>query len=173
MASVGIAVQVLMNPSELPSAAKPKLRWNQFSLRSLLIVVTVSSVLMGVILWIKHALPPYSLDTRIAFFKRNQAEFNAYVQRIRDGKVGSVDSEYAIPRFMINHDVKCVAKSDDCIVMNFWFMPTDEVPELIYSPRGLAGVPDVYRNGGPKGGKWAYWKFVPIDDKWFYCEWDM
>jgi hypothetical protein len=109
--------------------------------------------------------------------KRNQTAFNAYVQRVIDGKVirtgaGTTNPSYGMPQFMLNNDVKQVEKQGDCIIITFWFMPTDCVPQFIFSPRGLDGVPEEYKSGGPKGAKWPYWKFVPVDKNWYYCEWD-
>ena len=73
---------------------------------------------------------------------------------------------------MLDSGVKDVCRQEGCVVIDFNFMPTDPVPELIYSPRGLGGVPGSYRSGIFAGHKMPYWKFVSIDEHWFYCEWD-
>jgi hypothetical protein len=115
-----------------------------------------------------------SLETRIAFFNKHREVFDSYVKRLERGEVKSNDFSYALPQLFIDNGVKQVVRHGDCIEIIFWFMCTDEVPLFIYSSKGLDAVPAEYRNGGHPGGrKWAYWKFVAIDDNWFYCEWDM
>lgn len=117
---------------------------------------------------------PNSLESRVAFFKENREVFDSYVPRLERGEVKSSKGGYALPQLFIDNDIKEAARGDGCIEITFWFMPTDAVPLFIYSPRGLEGVPEKYRNGGRAGcNKWAYWKFVAIDEHWFYCEWDM
>jgi hypothetical protein len=156
-------------PQFHPVAFEPKRNWFRYwwvILAALPIVLIVAGVR-----WIE-SWPPNSLETRVAFFRRHQTEFGAYVERIRDGKVASGASGYALPQFMIDNDVKQANQENGCVVITFWFMPTDAVPNLIYAPHGVKEVPDDYKSGGPEGAKWAYWKFLPIDDKWFYCEWD-
>ncbi len=67
-----------------------------------------------------------------------------------------------------------MVRNGDCFEIVFWFMPSDAVPLFIYSPKGLDGVPEKYRTGSePGSGKLSYWKFVTLDDNWYYCEWDM
>ena len=117
---------------------------------------------------------PNSLESRIAFFKKNREVFDSYIARLERGEVKSGNYGYAIPQLLIDNDVKEVVRRGDCVQITFWFMCTDAVPFYIYSPRGLEGVPDEMKTGGnSEYGKLSYWKFVPIDDKWFYCEWDM
>ncbi|MBX7104034.1 MAG: hypothetical protein K1X57_08125 [Gemmataceae bacterium] len=116
---------------------------------------------------------PNSLETRIAFFNKHRPVFDSYVERLERGEVRHDEQRCFLPQLFIDNDVKEVIRRADCVEIYFWFMPTDAVPLYIYSPRGLEGVPEEYRNGGhPGGAKWGYWKFVTIDDKWFYCEWD-
>lgn len=123
---------------------------------------------------------PNSQASRIAFFKRYQNEFNAYVQGLyerdesRPKSGGRIGISRSLPKFMLDNDVKESAWNGDCVEIIFWFMAIESVPVLIYSPRGLEGVPEEYRNGGHSDGhKWAYWKFTAIDEHWFYCQWDM
>jgi hypothetical protein len=115
-----------------------------------------------------------SLETRVALFYKHREMFDSYIDRLERDELQRNDFSYALPRFFIDNGIKQVARQGDCVLITFWFMCTDPVPLYIYSPRGLQGVPEEYRNGGhPDGIKWAYWKFVAIDEKWFYCEWDM
>jgi hypothetical protein len=144
-------------------------RWLRYGMWTLLALAVILAYCLAGSVWVGSHWRPNSLETRIAFFKQNRAGFDAYVTRILDGKVTSVNAEYAVPQFMIDNNVKQVIQRDGVIEITFWFMPTDAVPQLLYSPRGIEGLPNEYRNGGP--GR-AYWKFVPIDDKWSYCEWD-
>ena len=144
-------------------------RWLRCGMWTLLALAVILAYSLAGSVSVESYWRPNSLETRIAFFKQNRVGFEAYVTRILDRKVTSVNAEHAVPQFMIDNDVKQVVRRDGFIEITFWFMPTDAVPQLLYSPRGLEGLPKEYRSGG--SGR-AYWKFVPIDDKWFYCEWD-
>ena len=141
-------------------------------------------LVLGLIQWLVFALvyllafgcstKPNSLETRITFFNKHRAVFDSYVEQLERGEVKSDNFSYALPQLLIDNGAKQVVRDGDCIEIIFWFMCTDAVPLYIYSPRGVEGVPEQYKNGGHAGGfKWAYWKFVTIDDRWFYCEWDI
>ena len=112
------------------------------------------------------------METRIAFFRHHRAMFDEYVGAVLAGKVASGSSGLAVTQVMLDNGLESVGRKDGCVVLTFSFMPTDAVPELIYSARGLAGVPEMYKSGKTEGQKLPYWKFVSIDEHWFYCEWD-
>jgi hypothetical protein len=146
--------------------------------------VGIILILLGLSPWLVASLvcvqaigcssKPNSLESRVAFFNKHRPVFDSYIERLERGDVQSDNFSYALPQLFIDNNVKQVVRRGDCVEIIFWFMCTDAVPLYIYSPRGLEGVPEEYRNGGHPGGiKWAYWKFAAIDDKWFYCEWDM
>ena len=131
-------------PNATPNAALPKRRWYRYGLWSLPILLV-----LGGILAVRYMVPPYSLETRIAFFNRNRAKFDAYVQRILSGQVKIADAQYAnpqyaVPQFMISKNVKQVGTRDGCIEITFWFMPVaccDPAPRLAavmvaFSPLG-------------------------------------
>jgi hypothetical protein len=116
---------------------------------------------------------PNSMESRIAFFRKHRKTFDAYVARTQRDEVKHDERGYAMPQLFIDSDIKQVRRRGECVEIIFSFMPTDAVPLYIYSPQGLPGVPEEYRaHGAADGTRHVYLKLVPIDDHWFYCEWD-
>jgi hypothetical protein len=114
------------------------------------------------------------IESRIAFFKTNRGSFESYISRIEQGGIKSTDQGYEIPQLFAENGIKRVVRHGDCVEITFVSMSVSPVPLLIYSPSGIQGVSPEYRDGGPLGSrKWSYWRFIAIDDKWFYCEWDL
>jgi hypothetical protein len=133
----------------------------------LLSVIVV--ILAGVLLLNRYLLNSND-PTRILL--RNQQRIEDYVDSIYAGRVPLRDPNngYQIPGFLLEKGVSYVRNEEGCVVITFSFMPTDPVPELIYSPAGIDGLPARFKSDP---SKLSFFELKHITDRWFYCEWDL
>ena len=132
-------------------------------------MVVVMVLVAGGILWVK-ARPA----TPIELLKQHRAEIMRYIASIDAGKISLRDGDngYYVLKCLADYNGDgpiTVKREDGCIVITFAFMPTDHVPELIYSPSGRDSLPTFYK---VKQAGITFWKLTQVDRNWFYCEWD-
>lgn len=93
--------------------------------------------------------PFLRLPGSIRTLKRNQEAIETYIGSINAGRIPLREGQrgYFLLDVLARGGATYVQKDGDCVVITFEFMPTDAVPELIYSPRGSAGLPKRYQDG--------------------------
>jgi hypothetical protein len=105
----------------------------------------------------------------VQIFREREAVLRKYVRQIDDGQIKQVEScGYPIPQSLIDAGVKAVTTQDGCVVITFWFLPTDAVPELWYSPRGFDPLP----KGLEERKRENYFESEQLTPDWFFCKWD-
>jgi hypothetical protein len=121
--------------------------------------------------------PFYREEWPVRALLRNRRRVETYVGNLYAGRIPRREDGqgYHVLDVLLDADARYVRLEDGCVVISFVFMPTDAVPVLIHSPRGLAGLPEEYRPGArplDKPPTWAVFGFRQIDEHWFYCRWD-
>jgi hypothetical protein len=148
----------------------------RLSIRIHVAVLAASAVLFvvagGVFLYCLVVSDPFFEGPHpVRTLRRHRSDIETYVESIYAGRIPerNGDKGYYILDVLGANEVTYVRKVEGCIVITFAFMPTDAVPELIYSPLGQQGLPAEYR---ANNGRWSFFQLTPIDEKWFYCLWD-
>jgi hypothetical protein len=107
----------------------------------------------------------------------NRQRMEDYIFRLYAGLISEREDGqgYCVPDLLADAGVRYVHRERGCVVIAFPSLPPDPVPVLIYSPDGWAGVPERYWPGhrDPRNSTWQVFDFRRIDDRWFYCRWDM
>jgi len=123
------------------------------------------SSLIVVVDWLRN-LSVANNPARI--FARYRHELGEYVEKVAAGKFKEKDGQFPIPAFLIDHGARYVEKEGDCVVITFSFLPTDEVPELWYCPKGFLKLPEGL---GERRSKTVF-KLVELAPQWAECRWN-
>jgi hypothetical protein len=111
----------------------------------------------------------------VSALRDNREDFTRCAERVLRGE--GIQQDGAEGERLLNAlqraGVKGVRQEGGCVFFTFWFMPTDSIPELIYSPTGYGGLPTMAVNpaGGPSHRHLTHFEY--IDQEWFYWAWDV
>jgi hypothetical protein len=144
------------------------------------IASAVSLLLCAATAYVAWVPDPFYRDPPpIRTLKRNRKSIMQYLDSIRAGRVPlRSDGKGYFVLDSFGDDVNRVESKDGCIVITFWFMPTDAIPQLVYSPSGFDGLPPLYKHADLSDSAHnnadglTYFHREQVDGKWFYCVWD-
>ena len=165
------------------------------SLKRLLLILT-ATVLCGPIAWcylptvtrhppefVLRALPP-TKDAPLRALRAERETIERYIANLYAGEIPERPDGYigyCVLDVLDPYGAKVVVREGDCVVIRFsvtGLMADDAEPALIYSPRGLEGLPEGWRSTARQDRpKWPddprpyMFEFQQIDDHWFYCLW--
>lgn len=143
----------------------PKRGWFQLHLSTALLLMLLASVSVGLLVyWIYYPTGP------VGVLQTNRDAITNYAKSILTETIQEGETPgYPMPRILRQNGARSVRRSGGCVVIQFEFMPTDAIPELIYSPKGYDGLPQNYKTPGKEI---TFFRLQKIDEKWFFCEWD-
>jgi hypothetical protein len=142
-----------------------------FSWKGFLVILALTTALL---LYLKTVPDPLYRDPApVRALKRNRSRIDRYLESLQAGRVPkrSDGRGYYVLDVLLDHEASTVQVSEGCVIITFSAMPSDPVPELIFSPRGKNGLPLRYQLGD--GGQVRFLEFRPIDELWYYCLWDI
>src|SRR5207248_6956672 len=105
--------------------------------------------------------------------KRNRANVDEYVRNLNLGRIPKREDGqgYYVLDVLGSFNARYVRIDSECVFITFAFLPTDAIPALIYSPKGMDGLPRGFKpetaddDGQPP---LRLYDFTQIDDNWFY-----
>jgi hypothetical protein len=108
--------------------------------------------------------------------RRNRAAVEEYVQNLYAGRIPErKDGQgYYVLDVLADYDARYVRIEGGCVFITFAFFPTDAIPALIYSPKGLEGLPPLFRPDlvNSVDPSMRLYDFRRIDDYWYYMRYD-
>jgi hypothetical protein len=110
-------------------------------------------------------------DHPIPVFRKHEAELREYAESVRTGKVESSTEGwggYPMPQWLVDEGAKHTDLRDGCVVITFFFMPTDAIPELWYSPAGFDPMPKALQERKQK----PFFRWEQLAPDWGVCWWD-
>lgn len=139
--------------------------------RTLILWVALPGAALLAASWYLLTVPdPFYRDPApVRTLKRNRKEIAEYIESIKAGRVGRKNGEYHLLQSLYRDGATHVRDDGKCIVITFAFLPTDAVPQLIYSPDGSQGLPKRYLLGGLD---WSFFELQQLEENWFFCRWD-
>jgi len=137
------------------------------------LILTIALGVLALCWYVARVPDPFYRDPQpVRTLKRHREEIMRYLASIEQGRVRERNDGrgYFLLDTLADCDVSVVEKEGNCIVIAFAFMPTDAVPQLIYSPSGVSALPERYVQPGKY--RITYFELKQLDDHWFYCLWD-